>query len=131
MRSALMSTPIIIDCDPGHDDAIAILLALASPELEVRAISTVAGNTTLDKTTRNALKVLELAGRTDVPVCAGAAAPLTRELHTAPHVHGVSGLDGPDLPDPTTSPVDEDVTDFLARHIEHGVVLVPVGPLTN
>jgi inosine-uridine nucleoside N-ribohydrolase len=126
-----MSTPIIIDCDPGHDDAIAILLALASPELEVRAISTVAGNTTLANTTRNALKVLELAGRTDVPVCAGADRPLERELHTAPHVHGESGLDGPDLPEPTTTPVDEDVEDFLARHIEPGVVLVPVGPLTN
>ena len=78
-----MSTPIVIDCDPGHDDAIAILLALASPELELRAISTVAGNQTLDKTTRNALKVLELAGRTDIPVCAGAA---TRPRRTRPSI---------------------------------------------
>jgi inosine-uridine nucleoside N-ribohydrolase len=130
MRCAV-STPIIIDCDPGHDDAIAILLALASPELEVRAITTVAGNTTLANTTRNALKVLELAGRTDVPICAGADRPLRRELHTAPHVHGESGLDGPDLPEPTTKPVDEDVADFLAQSIDPGVVLVPVGPLTN
>jgi inosine-uridine nucleoside N-ribohydrolase len=126
-----VSTPIIIDCDPGHDDAIAILLALASPELELRAISTVAGNQTLDKTTRNALKVLELVGRTDIPVCAGADAPLQRTLRTAPHVHGESGLDGPDLPEPTTQPVDEDVADFLASHLEAGVVLVPIGPLTN
>jgi pyrimidine-specific ribonucleoside hydrolase len=125
------AVPIIIDCDPGHDDAIAILLALASPELELRAISTVAGNTTLENTTRNALKVLELAGRTDVPVCAGAARPLKRELRTAPHVHGESGLEGPDLPEPATHAVGEDVADFLADRIEPGVVLVPVGPLTN
>ena len=130
MRSAV-STPIIIDCDPGHDDAIAILLALASPELELRAISTVAGNQTLDKTTRNALKVLELAGRTDIPVCAGADRPLRRELQTAPHVHGETGLDGAELPEPTTPTVDQDVADFLAERIEPGIVLVPVGPLTN
>src|SRR5262249_54848270 len=71
-------TPIVIDCDPGQDDAIAILLALASPEVDVRAITTVAGNQTLEKTTRNALKVLELAGRADIPVAAGAAGPLRR-----------------------------------------------------
>ena len=75
---APVSIPILIDCDPGHDDAIAILLALASPEVELRAVTTVAGNQTLDKTTRNALKVLELAGRTDVPVAAGADRPLER-----------------------------------------------------
>src|SRR5438034_1053778 len=90
-----MSIPIVIDCDPGHDDAIAILLALASPEVELRGITTVAGNQTLAKTTRNALKILELAGRTDVPVAAGADRPLVRELQTAPNVHGESGLDGP------------------------------------
>src|SRR5205814_475254 len=126
-----MTTPIVIDCDPGHDDAIAILLALASPEVEVRGISTVAGNQTLDKTTRNALKVLELAGRTDIPVVAGAAAPLERTLRTAANVHGETGLDGPDLPEPTTRPVDGDVVDALADWLEPGVVLVPTGPLTN
>jgi pyrimidine-specific ribonucleoside hydrolase len=126
-----MSTPIVIDCDPGHDDAIAILLALASPEVELRGITTVAGNQTLDKTTRNALKVLELAGRTDVPVAAGADAPLERKLRVAAHVHGESGLDGPDLPEPTTKVVDAHAADFLAELIEPGVVLVPVGPLTN
>ena len=72
----MSTTPIVIDCDPGHDDAIAILLALASPEVELRGITTVAGNQTLEKTTRNALKVLELAGRADIPVAAGAKAPL-------------------------------------------------------
>jgi inosine-uridine nucleoside N-ribohydrolase len=126
-----MSTPIVIDCDPGHDDAIAILLALSSPEVEVRGITTVAGNQTLDKTTRNALKVLELAGRTDVPVAAGADAPLKRALRVAANVHGESGLDGPDLPEPTTKVVDAHAADFLAELIEPGVVLVPVGPLTN
>jgi pyrimidine-specific ribonucleoside hydrolase len=126
-----LSTPIVIDCDPGHDDAIAILLALASPEVELRGISTVAGNQTLDKTTRNALKVLELADRTDIPVVAGVGAPLRRTLRTAANVHGESGLDGPDLPEPTTKPIDRDVVDALADWLEPGVVLVPTGPLTN
>ena len=126
-----MTIPMVIDCDPGHDDAMAILLALASPEVELRGITTVGGNQTLDKTTRNALKVLELTGRTDVPVAAGAAAPLRRELRTAAHVHGESGLDGPDLPEPATRPVAAEAADFLAELIEPGVVLVPTGPLTN
>jgi inosine-uridine nucleoside N-ribohydrolase len=126
-----MSTPIVIDCDPGHDDAIAILLALASPEVELRGITTVAGNQTLEKTTRNALKILELAGRTDIPVAAGAARPLVRELRTAANVHGETGLDGPDLPEPSTAPVDAHAADFLAELLEPDVVLVPTGPLTN
>jgi inosine-uridine nucleoside N-ribohydrolase len=126
-----VTTPIVIDCDPGHDDAIAILLALASPEVELRGISTVAGNQTLDKTTKNALKVLELADRADIPVVAGADAPLQRTLRTAANVHGESGLDGPDLPEPTTKPIDGDVVDVLASWLEPGVVLVPTGPLTN
>jgi inosine-uridine nucleoside N-ribohydrolase len=126
-----VTVPIVIDCDPGHDDAIAILLALASPEVELRGITTVAGNQTLDKTTRNALKVLELAGRADIPVAVGADAPLVRTLRTAANVHGESGLDGPDLPEPVTSPVDGHAADVLAELIEPGVVLVPTGPLTN
>ena len=126
-----MTIPILIDCDPGHDDAIAILLALASPEVELRGITTVGGNQTLEKTTRNALKILELAGRADIPVAVGAAAPLSRTLRTAANVHGESGLDGPDLPEPTTQPVDAHAVDFLAELIEPGVVLVPTGPLTN
>jgi inosine-uridine nucleoside N-ribohydrolase len=120
-------TPIVLDCDPGHDDAIALLLALASPEVELRGVSTVAGNQTIDKTTRNALKVLELAGRTDVPVAGGADAPLRRALRTAAHVHGESGLDGPDLPEPATPIAEDDPADWL----EPGVVLVATGPLTN
>jgi inosine-uridine nucleoside N-ribohydrolase len=110
---------------------MAIMLALASPEVELRGITTVAGNQTLDKTTRNALKVLELVGRTDVPVAAGADRPRRRTLRTAANVHGESGLDGPDLPEPTTRPVDEQAADLLAELIEPGVVLVPTGPLTN
>jgi inosine-uridine nucleoside N-ribohydrolase len=122
---------MVLDCDPGQDDAIAILLALGSPQVEVRAITTVAGNQTLDKTTRNALKVLELVGRTDIPVAAGAAAPLRRPLRTAAHVHGESGLDGPDLPEPAVRPVGMSAVDLLAETLEPGVVLVATGPLTN
>ena len=126
-----MTIPILVDCDPGHDDAIALLLALASPEVELRGVTTVAGNQTLEKTTRNALKVLELAGRPDVPVAAGADRPLERTLRTAANVHGESGLDGPDLPEPATRPLDVHATELLAELIEPGVVLVPTGPLTN
>jgi inosine-uridine nucleoside N-ribohydrolase len=127
-------TPIILDCDPGHDDAIALMLALASPEVELIGVTTVAGNQTLDKTTPNALKVLELLGRSDIPVFAGAATPLVRELHTAPDVHGESGMDGPDLPQPTASAQDEHAVEYLAREIrarDGKVTLVPTGPLTN
>src|SRR5256714_3446568 len=128
---AAVTTPIVIDCDPGHDDAIAILLALASPELELVGVTTVAGNQTLDKTTRNALVTLEIAGRSEVPVAAGAEAPLRRDLRTAAHVHGETGLDGPELPEPSARPVRAHAADFLAELIEPGVVLVPTAPLTN
>jgi inosine-uridine nucleoside N-ribohydrolase len=126
-----VSTKIVIDCDPGHDDAIAILLALASPELELVGVTTVAGNQTLDKTTRNALVTLEVGGRPDIPVAAGADAPLSRELRTAAHVHGETGLDGPELSEPSRRPVDAHAADFLAELIEPGVILVPTAPLTN
>jgi pyrimidine-specific ribonucleoside hydrolase len=126
-------TPIILDCDPGHDDAIAILLALASPEVELVGVTTVAGNQTLEKTTANALRVLELAGRSDVPVHAGAAAPLVRALHVAAHVHGESGLDGPELPPPSQSVRPEHAVEFLAAQLRGASkpVLVATGPLTN
>ena len=126
-----MSTKIVIDCDPGHADAMAILLALASPEVELIGVTTVAGNQTLDKTTRNALVTLEVGGRADIPVAAGADAPLCRELRTAAHVHGETGLDGPELPEPQSQPAAEHATDFLAELIDHGTVLVPMAPLTN
>jgi len=130
----MTATPIVIDCDPGHDDAVALMLAVASPEVELVGVTTVAGNQTLEKTTRNALRVLELCGRGDVPVAEGAADPLVRKRDVAAHVHGETGLDGPDLPDPTGRPVDEHAVDFLARLIrerEGAITLVPTGPLTN
>jgi inosine-uridine nucleoside N-ribohydrolase len=124
-------TKILLDCDPGHDDAIALLLALGSPELELLGVTTVAGNQTLEKTTANALRVLEHVGRDDVPVAAGADRPLVREPFVAAYVHGETGLDGPDLPPARGKPVDQHAVDFLAERIEPDVVLVPTGPLTN
>ena len=126
--------PVIIDCDPGHDDAIALLLALASPELDLLGVTTVHGNQTLVKTTANALRVLDLAGRSDIPVAAGAERPLVRELTVAAHVHGESGLDGPSLPPPVRDAVSPHAVDFMAERIAASAVpvtLVPVGPLTN
>lgn len=126
---------VIIDTDPGQDDAIAMLLALASPEIDVLGITTVAGNVPLPLTTRNALRVLELARRTDVPVHAGAARPLVRPLVTAEAVHGQTGLDGPDLPEPTLAPRDTHAVDFivetLAAEPEGSVTLCALGPMTN
>jgi inosine-uridine nucleoside N-ribohydrolase len=129
-----MATPILLDCDPGHDDAIALLLALASPELELLGVTTVAGNQTLEKTTANAIRVLDFVGRDDITVAAGAPAPLVRELHVAAHVHGETGLDGPDLPPPKREPLQQHAVDFLAEQIRArngAVTLVPTGPLTN
>jgi inosine-uridine nucleoside N-ribohydrolase len=129
-----VATPIILDCDPGHDDAIALLLALASPELELLGVTTTYGNQTLEKTTANALRVLELAGRQDVPVAVGASAPLERELVVAAHVHGESGLDGPSLPQASAEPVAVPAVEWTAGAIASApgpVTLVPTGPLTN
>jgi inosine-uridine nucleoside N-ribohydrolase len=127
-------TPIVLDCDPGHDDAIALLLALASPELELLGVTTTYGNQTLEKTTANALRVLELVGRTDVPVAMGADRPLARELAVAAHVHGESGLDGPVLPAAATMPAPTSAVEFLADvagSADRPLTLVPTGPLTN
>jgi inosine-uridine nucleoside N-ribohydrolase len=129
-----MPTPIVLDCDPGHDDAIALLLALASPELELLGVTTTYGNQTVDKTTANALRVLELVGRTDVPVARGAAGPLVRPLVVAAHVHGESGLDGPSLPPPSIEPIATPALDWVAGAVAAStepVTLVPTGPLTN
>jgi len=126
---------IIIDTDPGQDDAVAILLALASPEIEVLGITAVAGNVPLELTARNARIVCELAGRADVPVFAGCAAPLMRPLVTAEHVHGRTGLDGPVLPDPQMPLQDAHAVDFiidtLRAEAPGSVTLCPLGPLTN
>jgi inosine-uridine nucleoside N-ribohydrolase len=127
-------TPIIVDCDPGHDDAIALLLALASPEIDLLGVTTTYGNQTLEKTTANALRVLELAGRSEVPVASGANQPLERELVVAAHVHGESGLDGPTLPPPSVEPVSTDAVGWVADAVRSAaapVTLVPTGPLTN
>ncbi len=124
---------VILDCDPGHDDALAIVLACAAEEIELLGITTVAGNQTVDKTTRNALRVLTLIGM-EVPVARGAARPLIRELVTAPEVHGETGLDGAELPEPAVGPREEHAVEFLIRTIRASpepVVLVPTGPLTN
>jgi inosine-uridine nucleoside N-ribohydrolase len=126
-----VTTPVIIDCDPGHDDAIALLLALASPEIELVGVTTVHGNQTLEKTTDNALRVLALVGREDVPVAVGADRPLVRDPHPAAHVHGESGLDGPELPERASDPVEQPGVDFLVERVTPETVLVPVGPLTN
>ena len=129
-----MPIPIILDCDPGHDDAIALLLALGSSELELLGVTTTYGNQTLEKTTANALRVLELAGRADVPVACGAAEPLEREVVVAAHVHGESGLDGPTLPPPSAEPISTDAVAWIADAIGRSpspVTLIPTGPLTN
>ncbi|SPJ29660.1 nucleoside hydrolase [Falsiruegeria mediterranea] len=127
---------IIIDTDPGQDDAVAILLALASPEeIDVLGITAVAGNVPLPLTQKNARIVCELAGKTDVPVYAGCDAPLNRKLVTAEHVHGKTGLDGPTLPDPQMPLTEGHAVDFiidtLRGHDAGTVTLCPLGPLTN
>jgi len=129
-----VTTPIVLDCDPGHDDAIALLLALASPELDLLGVTTTYGNQTLEKTTTNALRVLELVGRGDVPVAAGADRPLERELVVAAHVHGESGLDGPALPEASGAPTSDDAVAFIAERLDAAaapVTIVATGPLTN
>lgn len=130
-----MTLKIIIDTDPGQDDALAILLALGSPEIELLGITCVAGNVPLEKTLRNARVVCELAGRADVKVYAGCDRPMQRPLVTAEHVHGKSGLDGYDLPDPVMKVQAQHAVDFLietlAREPAGSVTLVPIGPLTN
>lgn len=130
-----MPKKIILDCDPGHDDAIAILLAHGSPEIELLAVTTVVGNQTLEKVTRNALAVARVAGITDVPFAAGCARPLVRRSETAPSIHGESGLDGPVLPEPTLSldprhAVDL-IIDIIMTHEPGTITLVPTAGLTN
>jgi purine nucleosidase len=127
---------IIIDTDPGQDDAAAILLALGSPEeINVLGVTCVAGNVPLELTTRNARIVCELAGRPDVRVFAGCAQPLERLLVTAEHVHGKTGLDGPELPEPVMALQEQHAVDFIIETVraqpEGTVTLCPLGPLTN
>ena len=129
-----MTVPIILDCDPGHDDAMAILLARGCSEIDLRAITTVAGNQTLEKTTLNARRVCTAAGITDVPIYAGCDRPLLRDQIIAPEVHGESGLDGPSWGEPTVPLADGHAVDFLVSTLmstDEPITLVPVGPLTN
>ncbi|HET9069859.1 MAG TPA: nucleoside hydrolase [Amaricoccus sp.] len=130
-----MTHRIIIDSDPGQDDAVAILLAFASPEIEVLGITSVAGNVPLELTTKNALSIVELAGREEVPVHAGAAAPLVRPLVTAESVHGKTGLDGPDLPEPRITARKGHAVDFIVETLRREppgtVTLCVLGPMTN
>ena len=126
--------PVILDVDPGHDDAVALMMACGSPDLDLMAVTTVAGNVSLEKTTRNALRVLSLIGHTHVPVAAGAAGPLRRPLRTAEDIHGESGLDGPEIPEASFEPDELGAVEVMADVLQESpepVTLVPVGPLTN
>lgn len=127
-------TSVILDCDPGHDDAIALLLALASPEIELLGLTTVSGNKTVEQTTANAIRVLDHLGRDDIPVAAGADRPLVRRREVRANQHGETGLDGPDLPAPAREPRPEHAIDWIAGALaasDEPVTLVATGPLTN
>lgn len=132
--SAATPVPVLLDCDPGHDDAVAILLALGSPDIRLLGITSCFGNCAVEDATRNAQRVLALVGREDVPVAVGAAGPMRGELALGNYVHGVSGLDGPELPEPTVAPIEETAVQFLARTLEESpepVTVVVTGPMTN
>jgi pyrimidine-specific ribonucleoside hydrolase len=132
--SAAVPRPVVLDCDPGHDDALAIALAVVRPELGVLAITTVAGNAGLVATTRNAGRILALLGREDIPVAAGAERPIVREPWVPVQFHGESGLDGADLPEPTRPPVDVTAVELmtsLLRAAQEPVTIIATGPLTN
>ena len=130
-----MPHKIILDCDPGHDDAVALLLAHGSPEIDLLAVTTVVGNQTLEKVTRNALAIARVANITGVPFAAGCDRPLVRTIENAPDIHGESGMDGPELPEPTVEldrrhAVDL-IIDTVMAHEPGTVTLVPTGGLTN
>ncbi|TDA29490.1 MAG: pyrimidine-specific ribonucleoside hydrolase RihA [Hadesarchaea archaeon] len=125
---------VLLDMDPGIDDALALLLALRSPELEIGAITTVAGNVEVEKTTKNALKVLEFLGLETPPVAMGCSKPLFRELRTAKHVHGEDGLGGLFLPEPKLRPLTKHAVEVMVEEVERSggrIVFVCTGPLTN
>src|SRR5215203_2185804 len=127
--------PVILDVDPGHDDAVALMLACGHQDLDLLAVTTFAGNVPIEKTTRNTLRVLSLVGCTHVPVGAGASEPLARPLHTAEDIHGKSGLDGPEeIPETTFEPDERGAVELISatlRTSQEPVTLIPVGPLTN
>ena len=130
-----MPHKIILDCDPGHDDAVALLLAHGSPEIDLLAVTTVVGNQTLEKVTRNALAIARVANITGVPFAAGSPRPLVRTIENAPDIHGESGMDGPELPEPAIEldprhAVDL-IIDTVMAHDPGTITLVPTGGLTN
>lgn len=131
----MMQRKILLDCDPGHDDAVAMMLAWGNPSIELLGVTTVGGNQTLDKVTRNALSVATVVGMHDVPIAAGCRLPLVRPVEIAPDVHGDSGLDGVELPEPAVELDPRHGVDLIIETImsnEPGTVtLVPTGPLTN
>jgi inosine-uridine nucleoside N-ribohydrolase len=132
--SGVPAQKVIIDADPGVDDAFALLLAMRSPELNIRAITAVAGNVPLSLTLPNALRLVEIAGRTDIPVASGAASPLIRRLVTATYAHGENGLAGVEFPAPTMRPVKEPAADLICRLVRENpgeIAIVGLGPLTN
>ncbi|WP_377887610.1 nucleoside hydrolase [Alkalihalobacillus sp. R86527] len=126
---------IILDCDPGHDDAIAMILAASNPHIQLEAITTVAGNVELEKTTLNALRMCDILGLEDIPVARGAEQPLVREREIAPTIHGKTGLDGPIFPEvPKKAVVDQHAVDVIIEKVmasNDDIYLVPTGPLTN
>lgn len=130
-----MAQKIILDCDPGHDDAIAILLAHGNPNIELLAVTTVVGNQTLEKVSRNALAIAEMANIRGIPFAKGADRPLVREVEIAPNIHGDSGLDGPELPIPTLQLDDRHavnlIIELIMQHPPKTITLVPTGGLTN
>lgn len=129
-----MSKKIILDCDPGHDDALALTMAVASPKIDLLAVTTSAGNQTPDKTLNNAMRMLTLLHREDIPVAQGNQTPLVKPLETAPEVHGKTGLDGADLPDPDFKVQDMTAIELIAktlRESDEKVTLVVTGPMTN
>lgn len=130
-----MRKKIILDCDPGHDDAIAILLAYGNPDIDLLAVTTVVGNQTLEKVSRNALAIAEIANIRGTPFAKGAIRPLVREVEVAPSIHGESGLDGPVLPEATQQHVTQHavqlIIDLIMSHPEKTITLVPTGGLTN
>ena len=132
-NQAVKKIPVILDGDPGHDDAIAWVLATASPMLDIKAVTSVCGNQTIQKTTYNAGRIMTLVGL-NVPLAMGRVKPLVADAIIAPTVHGNSGLDGPALPEPANKPVDIDACTMMAQVLEASeepVVLIPTGPLTN
>lgn len=130
----LTPTPIILDCDPGHDDAVAILLAVSSPSIDLLAVTTCFGNCSIEDATRNALRILTLAGATDVPVGRGAGDPLVAPLELGNYVHGKSGLDGPDMPEPAFKESEQSAVELMHSKISvhsEPVTMVVTGPMTN